>query len=121
MNPRDGRNVRAEELYTALGVTGLSSMLRWGFAYGSIVEHSDDPPTGFWAFVRNPFAYFLWNFGMRPPGQKDSSGMPHLNLDQLALPGAVEYDVSLTPARHWPRGQYHQSGRPRLWADSRLE
>lgn len=33
---------------------------------------------------------------MRPPGQKDSSGIPYLNLDQLALPGAVEHDVSLT-------------------------
>ena len=54
--PRDGRDIRARELYTAFGVTGLSSMLRWGFAYGSIVEHSDDPPTGFWAFIRNQFA-----------------------------------------------------------------
>ena len=33
---------------------------------------------------------------MRPPGQKDSSGIPYLNLDQLALPGAVGHDVSLT-------------------------
>ena len=29
---RDGRDVRAKELYTALDVTGLSRMLRWGFA-----------------------------------------------------------------------------------------
>ena len=33
---------------------------------------------------------------MRPPGQKDPSGIPYLDLDQLALPGAVEHDVSLT-------------------------
>ena len=33
---------------------------------------------------------------MRPPGQKDSSGIPYLNLDQIALPGAVEHDSSLT-------------------------
>ena len=33
---------------------------------------------------------------MRSPGQKDSNGIPYLNLDQLALPGAVEHDVSLT-------------------------
>ena len=33
---------------------------------------------------------------MRPPSQKDSSGIPYLNLDQLALPGAVEHNVSLT-------------------------
>ena len=85
-----------KKLYKALGVTGLSSMLRWGFAYGAVVEHFDDPPTGFWAFIRNPFAYFLRRFGMRPPSQKDSSGTPYLNSDQLALPGAVEHDVSLT-------------------------
>ena len=93
--PRDGRDIRAKELYPALDVTGLSSMLRWGFAYGSLVEHFDDPPTGFWVFISNPFAYLLRRFGMRPPGQKDSSGIPYLNLDQLALPGAVEHDVSL--------------------------
>ena len=39
---------------------------------------------------------------MRPPGQKDSSGIPYLNLDQLALPGAVDHDVSLT---RWDIGQ----------------
>ncbi|KAK0511179.1 hypothetical protein JMJ35_006731 [Cladonia borealis] len=94
--PRDGRGIRAKELYTALDVTGLSRMLRWGFAYGSLVEHFDDPPTGFWAFIRNPLAYLLRKFGMRPRAQKDSSGIPYLNLDQLALPGAVEHDVSLT-------------------------
>ena len=94
--PRDGRDIQAEELYIALDVTGLSSMLRWGFAYEYLVEHFDDPPTGFWAFIRNPFAYLLRRFRMRPPGQKDSSGIPYLNLDQLALPGAVEHDVSLT-------------------------
>ena len=89
---RDGRDIRAKELYTALDVTGLSRMLRWGFAYGSLVEHFDNSPTGFWAFFRNRFAYFLMKFGMRPPGQKDSSGIPYLNLDQLALPGAVEHN-----------------------------
>ena len=33
---------------------------------------------------------------MRPPGQKDSKGIPVINLDQLAIPGAVEHDFSLT-------------------------
>ena len=94
--PRDGHEIRAKELYTALDVTGLSRMLRWGFAYGSLVEQFDNPPTDFWAFIRNPFAYFLGKFGMRPPGQKDSSGTPYLKLDQLTLPGAVKHDVSLT-------------------------
>ena len=67
-----------------------------GFAYGFLVDYFDDSPTWFWAFIRNPFACLLRRFGMRPPGQKDSSGIPYLNLDQLALPGAVEHDVSLT-------------------------
>ncbi len=68
--PRAMAAIWVKELYTALGVTGLSSMLRWGFAYGSIVEHFDDPPTGFWAFIRDLFAYLLGKFGMRPPGPK---------------------------------------------------
>ena len=33
---------------------------------------------------------------MRPPAQKNSRGISYLNLDELALPGAVEHDVSLT-------------------------
>lgn len=65
---RHGREIRVRELYTALDVTGLSRMLRWGFAYGSFVEHFDNPTTGLWAFIRNPFAYLLRKFGMRPQG-----------------------------------------------------
>ncbi|KAK3938601.1 hypothetical protein QBC46DRAFT_389835 [Diplogelasinospora grovesii] len=33
---------------------------------------------------------------MRAPGQTDSSNHRILNLDQLALPGVVEHDISLT-------------------------
>jgi hypothetical protein len=33
---------------------------------------------------------------MRPPGQMDANGTPVLNLDQLAIPGQVEHDVSLS-------------------------
>ena len=33
---------------------------------------------------------------MKPRAQKDLSRILYLNLDQLALSGAVEYDVSLT-------------------------
>ena len=51
---RDGRGIRAKELYTALGITSLSSVLRWGFAYGSMVEHSDDPL--YWTRVRHKSA-----------------------------------------------------------------
>jgi hypothetical protein len=79
-----------------MGVTGLSNVLKWGFAYGCYVEHHEKPPTGWWPVICNPVDAMFRQFGVRPPGQKDSSGIAVINLDQLALPGAVEHDVSLT-------------------------
>jgi hypothetical protein len=37
---------------------------------------------------------------MREPGQTDSMGKGCLNLDQLALPGVIEHDISLTRYDH---------------------
>ena len=79
-----------------MGVTGLSNMLKWGFAYGHYVEYHETPPTSWWPLIRNLINAMFRQFGVRPPGQKDSKGIPVINLDQLTLPGAVEHDVSLT-------------------------
>ena len=70
--PRDGRNIRYADLYAALGVTGLSNMLKWGFAYGYYVEYHETPRTGWWPLMRNPINAMFRRFGVRPPGQKDS-------------------------------------------------
>ena len=98
--PRDGHNVRAKDLYTALDITGLSTILRWGFAHGSIVERSatTDGILGLHSQYICLLSQEIWNETSKPerPGRKDSSGIPCQNLDQLALPGAVEHHVSPT-------------------------
>ena len=94
--PRNGRNVSRAEMRTAVGELGVSSTLSTALAYGAYLEHQAHPPTGFWAFIRNPFAYILRHFGLRDPNQRDPSGASCLNLDQLARHNAVEHDVSLS-------------------------
>ena len=106
--PRDGRNVSYDEVKTALSELGISSALRTGLTYGSYLEHTDNPPTGVWAFIQSPFAYFLRHFGMRDPDQRDSSGNECLNLDQLDRHNAVEHDVSLS-RRDFGQGDNHTS------------
>ena len=103
---RDGRNVHANELQAALNQVGLSTALRAVFAYPPFLEHTDPnsiaskPPPSFWQnlwyLICNPWAILFSRFAMRRPGQKDARGKSCLNLDQLALPGAVEHDISLT-------------------------
>lgn len=85
---------------------GISSTVRTTLAYGSYLEHMDNPPKGFWAFIRNPFAYFLRPLGLRNHAQVDSMGEKCLNLDQLNRHGAVEHDVSLS-RRDFAQGDNH--------------
>ena len=106
--PSDGRNVSYNEVKTALSELGISHPLRTALTYGSYLEHKDNPPTGAWAFIKNPFAYFLRRFGMRNPDQQDSSGKECLNLDQLDRHNAVEHDVSLS-RRDFAQGDNHTS------------
>lgn len=98
---RDGRDIHSDELYTAVRGVGLGMDLAALFAYAIFNEHhprSDhERPKRWWQRIwTNPFAAF----GMRRPGQTDSVGRPVLNLDQFALPGVVEHDVSLTRRDH---------------------
>ena len=116
--PRDGRDVHAGELTRAMGEVGLSAGLGAVFAQPIFLEHqvaahpaerastTATPPKArsflgyLWYLVRNPWALFFSAFGMRRAGQKDSMGRNTLNLDQLALPGVVEHDISLTRRDH---------------------
>ena len=106
--PRNGCNVSYDEVKKALSELGISSTLRTALTYGSYLEHTDTPPTGAWAFIQNPFAYFLRQFGMRNPGQRDPSGKECLNLDQLDRHNTVEHDVSLS-RRDFAQGDNHTS------------
>ncbi|KAL9069625.1 MAG: hypothetical protein Q9161_005424 [Pseudevernia consocians] len=104
--PRDGRNVRAPEMKAAMKELGVSITLRQFLTSAVYLEHQDNPPTGFWAFIRSPFAYIFRIFGLRAKGQVDSSGVACLNLDELDRHGAVEHDVSMS-RRDFAQGDNH--------------
>lgn len=103
---RDGRGIRAAELYAAVRAhAGISSALAAGLSYPVYQEkqrsRETSPSSSSWwtrltAAARAPLA----RVGMRPAGQVDSEGKAYLDLDQLALPGAIEHDVSLTRRDH---------------------
>ncbi|KAF6225981.1 hypothetical protein HO173_012611 [Letharia columbiana] len=103
---RDGRNVRAAEMKAAMKHLGVSITLRQLLTSAVYLEHQNDPPTGFWAFVRNPFVYVFRTFALRAKGQIDASGVPCLNLDELDRHGAVEHDVSMS-RRDFAQGDNH--------------
>jgi len=104
--PRDGRNVSYDEIKTAMSQLGIASTVRTTLAYGANLEHVDKLQMGFWAFLANPFAYYLRPLGLRNHGQLDSRGEKCLNLDQLNRHGAVEHDVSLS-RRDFAQGDNH--------------
>lgn len=100
---RDGRSIPFSELYAALRQVGLGRALGAVFAFNLYFESHPKPDqnlpsTPWWKrfLTINPLAAF----GMRRPGQLDSTGRRVLDLDQLALPGAVEHDISLTRRDH---------------------
>lgn len=123
--PRDGRDVHARELFAAVRHVGLSTGVAAGFAYSIFGEQqqqqqqhghgvhaaaapADDEANATssrgssWWWTRLPWTKLnpLARLGMRRPGQTDAMGRPVLDLDQLALPGAVEHDISLTRRDH---------------------
>ena len=97
---RSGREIRANDLQSAMSVLGISLPLRHLLTSAVYLEHHDPSPqsatTGFWAFITNPFAYLFRTFALRAPGQVDASGIPCLNLDELNRHNAVEHDVSMS-------------------------
>lgn len=97
---RDGRNVLPDDLYNGLRAVGISRGLGAAFAYPIFLERDPPKPTTIWAkmwyYLRNPWAIVFSAFGMRKNGQFDAAGRKCLDLNQLALPGVVEHDISLT-------------------------
>ncbi len=101
---RNGKNIHASQLNAAMNEVGLSRALGTVFARPIFNEHQDPKNAQLrkkpsllarlWAFIRNPWILAA-AFGMRRRGQVDSNGIKVLNLDQLAIPGVVEHDISL--------------------------
>ena len=110
--PRDGRNVHPSELNGAMNEIGLSTALGTFFAQPIFNEYQDPKASiprkrpgllqRLWSILRNPWIV-LTVFGMRKRGQVDARGKKVLDLDQLAIPGVVEHDVSLTRRDHQQR------------------
>lgn len=101
--PRNGRHIHSQDFMAALSEVGISTGIRAAFSYPIYLEHTDASTTGKPSFftrifriICHPFTTLLGTFGMRPAGQVDTQGKLYLNLDQLALHGAVEHDISLT-------------------------
>ncbi|KAJ8109769.1 hypothetical protein OPT61_g7218 [Boeremia exigua] len=104
--PRNGQNVLAQEMKAAVAEAGISKALGAIFVntvYNVHQPKAEKEKTSFlsrlWTTVRDPWT-LMSSFGMRKPNQADSIGRPTLDLDQLALPGAVEHDISLTRRDH---------------------
>lgn len=104
---RDGRNIQASELRAAMSEVGVSLTLRQVLTSAVFLEHHDIPQaTGFWPFIRNPFAYIFRTFALRAQGQVDASGVACLNIDELDRHDAVEHDVSMS-RRDFAQGNNH--------------
>ena len=85
--PRDGRNITADELQSALQFIGLGRDTTTVLVHSAFKVHSDDPSHGPPGSARS---------GLRDPHQTNEQGIPVLNLDQTGRPHAIEHDVSLT-------------------------
>ena len=103
---RNGRNIRASEMKSAMKQLGISITIRQLLTSAAYLQHQDDPPKGLWAFIRHPFAYFFHTFATRAPGQVDASGAPTLNLDELDRHNAIEHDISMS-RRDLAQGNNH--------------
>lgn len=110
--PRDGRNVLVSDFTHAMNQIGLSHALGASLSNPIFLERKvDDAPkrsffANIWYYLRNPWALAFSAFAIRTPGQKDSSGRPCLNLDQLSIPGVIEHDISLS-RRDYAQGDNH--------------
>lgn len=93
---RDGRNIRASEMKAAMHELGISGTISTTLTYGAYLAHYDNPPTGWWPVISNPFGSALQKFALRDEDEVDDAGYPVLNLNQLDRHGAVEHDVSLS-------------------------
>lgn len=99
--PRDGRNVHYNELYDAVSRAGLGKVLSFAFTSVTFQEyHPKSPHNKPQSWFKRLATNLLAHVGMRRAGQKDSMGQPVVDLDELARPGVIEHDISLTRRDH---------------------
>lgn len=100
--PRDGRNVHYNELYDAVSRVGLGRVLASGFVSLTFQEyHPKSPHTKpGQSWLKRVASGVLAHIGFRRAGQTDSMGRPVVDLDELARPGVIEHDISLTRRDH---------------------
>ncbi|THC90875.1 hypothetical protein EYZ11_009655 [Aspergillus tanneri] len=84
---RDGRNITANELTSALRYLGLGFDVITILVNSAFAVHAEDP--------KNSPPGTSWS-GLRDPNQVNDADIPVLNLDQVGRPHAIEHDVSLT-------------------------
>ncbi|KAJ9604589.1 hypothetical protein H2200_010702 [Cladophialophora chaetospira] len=106
---RTGRNIHASQLQAAINEVGLSRALGALLTNSIFNEQQDSKAVSMqkkpsllariWAIIRNPWIVMA-RFGMRRRDQVDSQGRKVLDLDQFAIPGIVEHDVSLSRCDH---------------------
>ncbi|KAK4230285.1 putative peroxidase [Podospora fimiseda] len=97
--PRSGRDFTQSDLSSALSQAGLSPILRAILSSPVFLEYHNSkssPPSKPKKSLLNPWSLLFSFFGMRDPNQFNSSGVPVLNLDQIAREGIAEHDISLT-------------------------
>lgn len=106
--PRDGRSVHAAEMYDAVSGAGLGIVLASGFTTVAFREYhptsahntNNKPKPKPKGWLMQLLANLAKHIGMRRPGQTDAMGRPVLDLDELARPGVIEHDISLTRRDH---------------------
>lgn len=85
--PRDGRNIRADELKAGFAYLGFDPVVKNYLVNGAFKVHEDDP---------KKCTKDKDTLGLRDEGQVDEKGNPVLNLDQVGRPYAVEHPCSMT-------------------------
>jgi len=104
--PRDGRNILAGEITSALhDAIGISTFVTTMFTLPIFFVHQDSPQPSdslpsLWKsalnYLKHPTLIFR-QWGMRRPNQTHpATGKRCLNLDQLGMKGVIEHDISLT-------------------------
>lgn len=107
---RDGRSIRASEMKSAIHELGISSTISTTLTYGAYLVHHENPPTGWWPVITDPFRSALQKFALRSADDYDAAGYPVLNLNQLGRHGAIEHDVSFS-RRDAAQGDNHSPQR----------
>ena len=78
---RDGCSIRASEMKSAIHELGISSTISTTLTYGAYLVHHENPPTGWWPVITNPFRSALQKFALRSADDYDAAGYPVLQIN----------------------------------------